>query len=225
MESKRVLILYHSLTGRTAEVVTRIDAALRDGGHVTDRHRMMAAEPWEFPISRTRFLWRNAQCWAGMDMNMPILPLDLGEGPWDHVVLGTQTWHLNPAFPVLAFLDSDEAEVLRGKIVTPVITCRNRWRSCLEILTRKLLQRGARVAGAYVLSDPPQHLMPTLFYLFNGHDPTPGSFFEERSGRPFHFAEEDLATADAFGAQLARQLGEGEITIPGEPTVVHDQEG
>ena len=88
MESKRVLILYHSLTGRTAEVVTRIDAALRDGGHVTDRHRMMAAEPWEFPISRTRFLWRNAQCWVGMDMSMPILPLDLS-GPDFLLLFGT----------------------------------------------------------------------------------------------------------------------------------------
>lgn len=224
MAAKRVLVLYHSLTGRTEAVIHRIDVALRERGHVTDVQRILAREPWEFPLSRSRFLWRNAQCWVGMDMSMPILPLDLS-GPYDHVVLGTQTWHLNPAFPVTTFLDSEDAEILRGLRVTPVLTCRNRHRQAMEILTRKILQRGGRVAAPYILSDAPRHLKSTLFYLFNGHDPMPGSYFDGKTGRPFDFDSADLETASTFGRALAQQLAEGDVPVPGVPMIINDQEG
>ena len=77
MQSKNVLIVYYSLTGQTQRVIDGLQQAMNADGHYVETHALEPLEPWDFPLPKTTFLWRNFLCWIGVDMNMPVHPLPI----------------------------------------------------------------------------------------------------------------------------------------------------
>ena len=224
MASRHVLILYYSLTQQTPRVLKHIDEGLKAAGHTTEWKAIDPIDKYPLPIGRMQFLWINAKLWAGLDLNPRLMPMEFEPAKYDHIILGFQTWHLEPSFPMNAFLDASMSSMLSGKKVTLVQTCRNRWSRAQRIVIDKVLRRGGRVVSAYVLSNPDGHLLPTLHYLWNGKDPDPGTKMADRVGKDFAFEEKDVATARTFGDKLAIWLDKDEFPPRAEWTVVNNQE-
>lgn len=152
-------------------------------------------------------------------------PLTLNPEEYHCILLGFYTEHLEPCMPINAFLESAFANVLRGKRIILVQTCRNRWRRAFSIVKEKVENSGGLVRDALVISHPPKHLIPTLHYLFEGRDPIPGTLIHSLANRSYAFDETELEHATRFGIAIAHRLECNTYSHLSEWVVVNNQEG
>jgi hypothetical protein len=90
------------------------------------------------------------------------LPPEETEQEYDLVILGYQPWFLNPSQPITAFLQSDGAQLLKGKPVVTVVGCRNMWLHAQEKVKEYIGKAGGRLVGNIVLSDTHTNLVSLL---------------------------------------------------------------
>lgn len=149
----RILVLHFSQTGqltRAVESMLRPLAGRADVEIVWQNLEPVAAFP--FPWGFFRFFDTFPEC-VHLDPP-PIRPVAFGpEARFDLVVLAYQVWFLSPSLPVVAFLKSRAAQVLRDTPVITFIACRNMWLSAQEKMKGLLRDLGARHIDNVVLVD------------------------------------------------------------------------
>lgn len=207
---KRILVLYYSLTKQTEIVLNLIADELRAVGHTVDMRRITPVEDWKLPLDRFTFFWNWTKVWVGMNLNQPLQPMDLKNEDYDYVVLGFQPWNLAPSIPVNSFLDSPMSQVLRGKKVVGIVTCRTRWERSFKIAKEKVERAGGEMVDGLVIMNyekEPYNLATTVYYLFEGHDPPPGHWMT-RFFRPFGIGQKSLDVARDYGRELALRFND-----------------
>ncbi len=149
----RILVLYYSQTGqltRAARAMLAPLAARRDVEIVWQELKPLT--PYPFPWSFFRFLDAFPEC-VHLDP-APIEPVGFGaDARFDLIVVCYQVWFLSPSPPIVAFLQSPAAGVLKDRPVITLIACRNMWLSAQEKMQALFAERGARLIDNVVLVD------------------------------------------------------------------------
>ena len=149
----RILVLYYSQTGqltRAARTMLAPLAARRDVEIVWQELKPLT--PYPFPWSFFRFLDVFPEC-VYLDP-APIEAAGFGaDVRFDLIVVCYQVWFLSPSPPIVAFLQSPAADVLKDRPVITLIACRNMWLSAQQKMQALLAARGARIIDNAVLVD------------------------------------------------------------------------
>ncbi len=210
--TKRVLVLYYSLTGQTARVIRAITEAFRAAGHHVDVHRIHPVRPWQLPFGKTGFLLLWIRMLAGAHITQPIEWIPLTRGRYDCIILGCQPWNLQPSIPVLSFLESDMANVFQGTPVVMVMTCRSCWENAYKKVAAAVTQRGGFIVDALIIRDqagPVASLATTLYRVWENHPPPPHHWVARLPA--FGIGDHALPVARRYGHTLARDLLEGRL--------------
>lgn len=201
----RILVLYYSQTGqltRAARAMLVPLAARRDVEIVWQELKPLA--PYPFPWSFFRFLDAFPEC-VYLDP-APIEPVGFdGDAQFDLIVLCYQVWFLSPSPPIVAFLQSPAAGVLKDRPVITLIACRNMWLSAQEKMKALLAERGARLVDNVVLVDqgPPwATFVTTPRWLLTGKQDGFWGVFP-----PAGVSAEDIAATARFGRALVDGIG------------------
>lgn len=123
--SQRVLVLWWSQSGQLRRVAEAFAEPFSAAGHEVVYAELTPAAPFPFPWRVTTFFGEFPETVLGRPK--PIQPLHLPDGEWDLVILVAQIWFLSPSQPFAAFLNGPDREVLRGRRVVTLISCRNMW--------------------------------------------------------------------------------------------------
>lgn len=157
----RVLVLYFSQSGQLRNI---LDALLSEVQQELDL-RFVEIEPqqaWPWPWKADSFFDAMPESVAMQPAPAKPLPTSVLQQDYDFVILGWQPWFLHPAQPVTAFLQSKDADILKGKPVVTVTGCRNMWLNAGEKIKELLLARGAHQVGNIVLTDTNTNLVSLL---------------------------------------------------------------
>ncbi len=136
-KAKSVLVIYYSFSNQTAKLVHHLRKGFKEAGIEVDTLKLIPKKKLSFPlhsVARTismmlRTFFRQRVRIRSVDKEK-ITKADM-------VVLAGPTWSYNPSGPVLDFLDR-YSDLLEGKKVLPVISCRKYWRSHYRYLKKKI---------------------------------------------------------------------------------------
>jgi len=200
----RILVLYYSQTGQLTRGLESLLAPLvgRPNFEVV-RQNLEPVVPFPFPWPFFRFLDTFPEC-VYMDP-VPLKPSSIpSDARFDLVILAYQVWFLSPSLPVISFLKSNDARLLRDTPVVTFVACRNMWLSAHEKIVKKLRDIGARHIDNVVLIDqgPPwATFVTTPRWMFTGKKAGFWGIFP-----PAGVSDADLAGAVRFGRALAEAL-------------------
>ena len=147
----RILILYYSFTKQTLRVAESMAERFRE--HGCD----VVLSPIQFVDSRyeMNFPWRPfwpkllRMIWPELRGKTGAIQVDAEslQGDFDLICLGSPTWWLHPALPVVSFLKSEHArQVLAGRRFAVFAVCRAFW----WWNSRKVTKLAERVGGKHV---------------------------------------------------------------------------
>lgn len=200
----RILVLYYSQTGQLTRAVQSMLKPL--AGRVDVElvwQSLDPVEPYPFPWGFMRFFDTFPES-VHLDPP-PIRPVNFGkEARFDLVVLAYQVWFLSPSLPVVAFLKSEAAAVLKDTPVITFIACRNMWLSAHEKMKALLQTHGARHIDNVVLIDqgPPwATFITTPRWLLTGKKDGFWGIFP-----PAGVSEAEITAAARFGRALVDAL-------------------
>lgn len=72
---------------------------------------------------------------------------------YDLIIIGYQVWYLNPSPPVMWFLESELAGLIKDTPVVLVNACRNMWHNAWFVIKRRIKEAGGILSGHIVLID------------------------------------------------------------------------
>lgn len=161
MEKPRILVLYYSQSGQLREIIDTILSDVRDKLDLT----YAPIEPvtkWPFPWKASSFFDAMPESVVQEPAPVKAMPDAVLNADYDLVILGWQPWFLHPSQPITAFLQSEDAAVLEGKLVVTIVGCRNMWLNAGEKIKEDLIRIGARQVGNIVLTDTNPNLVSLL---------------------------------------------------------------
>ena len=210
--SKRVLVLYYSLTGQMERVLNAMTPQLEASGHQVLRRKIVPVDEWTLPFDPVRFYVDWAKTWAGKTLTQRLRPMDLEGIDPDCILLGFQPWYLAPSIPVNSFLHGPEARIFRDRPVIALVTCRNRWERSLRIARDRIAVAGGRLIDALIVQDQvpePANMATTYYRLMEDHAPPPGHWIARF--KPFGIGDDAVAVVEDWGRDLAVRLSEGRL--------------
>lgn len=207
----RVLILYYSFTNQTEHVAEAMgdvfgqldcDVRLCKIEFVDERYRI--DRPFR-PVIRKLLSWMLPQV-LGRTGAVHV-PEDVLRGDYDLICLGSPTWWLNPAMPVVSFLKSSSAsELLAGKRFVVFAVCRKLWWNNVRRVKKLARKQGATFVDAAAFcfrGNQVQSALSFISYLKN--DVNLDRFWGIRIYE-FGVPAEGIARAEEFARQLANEL-------------------
>lgn len=146
--TRRVLLLYYSFTNQTRRVSAAMAGEFRDKGwdvrecpiELTDS-RYQITFPFRpfFWMKLLRWFWPQVTGKTGdISVSQEVLEED-----YDLICLGSPTWWLRPALPVVSFLKSESAgKLLSGRRFAVFTVCRKVWRPNMNKVKKLATQQG-----------------------------------------------------------------------------------
>jgi hypothetical protein len=147
---KKALIISYSQTGQTEMALAGLTRGLTQNLECEFR-RLRPQEDFPFPWKMRAFFRAFPRCVGGPAP--AVEPLNILWEDYDLVILAYQVWFLSPSLPVQGFLNSPEAQGLRGKKVVTLVTCRNLWQSAQARVQTRLHEVGAHFLGQITLGE------------------------------------------------------------------------
>ena len=202
-----VLLIYYSFSGQTGVLLNRLAAGLKEQGIKVSFEKLKPVKHLRFPVGtmlRTCFM----MLYTFLRRRVPIKALSAKcSREYDLIILAGPTWSYNPSGPVLSFLDRDGKDVLGGREVLPLISCRGYWKTHWWGLQKKLVQCGAHFSNIIAFSHPSPEPWRTLgvFLKIAGKNPERGGFISKHYRR-FGHSNEQMEEAFRFGVQIGQAL-------------------
>ncbi len=203
-DKPRVLVLYFTQSGQLKDI---LDSVLSDTRFATDTIVDWVAitpeKPFPFPWTPDVFFDTMPETVEHLPSPIKPLPKHLFQNTYDLIVLGYQPWFLNPSQPITAFLQSDDARILKGNRVLTVIGSRNMWLHAQEKVKAYIQAQGATLVGNICLFDRHTNIISTLTVIrwtFTG---------QKEAGRWLPAAgvqDEDIKAASRFSTPLFDSL-------------------
>jgi len=148
-----ILVVHYSQTGQLTRVLRSFLGPLEINRDVRiDWRELRPIPPYAFP-------WRFLSFFDVLPESIyqdpsPIESCGIApDAHYDLIVVGYQVWFLSPSLPIVAFLKSPEAKVLRDRPVITVVGCRNMWVTAHQAMLGLLRNLGARLVDNVVLTD------------------------------------------------------------------------
>lgn len=205
--SPKVLFLYYSYSGQTGVLVNRMAAGLKEQGIEVFFEKLKPIKHLRFPTSG--FINTCVMMLATFfRRRVPIQELSSKcQQEFDLVILSGPTWSYNPSGPILSFLDRDGREILEGRDVVAMISCRGYWRTHWKMLRKMLNKCGANIVNLIAFSHPNLEPWRTIgvFLTIAGKHPERSSFFGKHYTR-FGHAADQIEEAHRFGSLLGEAI-------------------
>jgi len=206
-DKPRVLVLYYSFSGQTIGLLHRLIDGLRFRGAEVTMERLRPVHPRRFPVGTLAATLRMmlATCFRPRGAIEELSAASRGR--FDLVILAGPTWSYNPSGPVLSFLDRDGENILSGRRVLPVISCRGYWRWHWYGLHSKLRGCHADIANLMVFTHPQPEPWRTLgvFLKIAGKAPERSPFLKKWYSR-FGHGRDQQEEAWRFGLDIGSAL-------------------
>lgn len=207
MSKPRILALYYSQSGQLRDILEHIVQDLNDKADI-DFVGIEPTIPFPFPWNAYAFFDAMPETVAQTPITVNPLPKEITEKNYDLIIFGYQPWFLHPSQPVLGFLKSQYAAILKDKPVLTVIGCRNMWLHGQEVVKRELKNLGAHLMGNIVLTDSYPNLISTLTVIrwaFTGQKEAKGLL--PAAGVQDH----DIKRASRFGIPIYHHLTQNKL--------------
>jgi len=207
MKNPRVLFLYFSFSGQTGVLVNRLAAGLKEQGIEVFFEKLKPATHLRFPVSgifRTLVMMFTTFC----RKRVPIKKLSSKcDRDYDLIILAGPTWSYNPSGPILFFLDRYGREVLGGREVLPLISCRGYWKQHWWGLRKKLKKCGAHFSNMIAFTHPNPEPWRTIgvFLKIAGRNPERSGFISKYYNR-FGHTNDQMEEARRFGLLIGEAL-------------------
>jgi len=206
-KNPQVLFLYFSFSGQTGILVNRVATGLKEQGVEVFFEKLKPVKHLRFPVNgifRTYILMLT----TFFRRRVPIQELSSKCGQeYDLIILAGPTWSYNPSGPVLSFLDRDGKDVLAGREVLPLISCRGYWKLHWWGLRKKLRRCGAYFSNMITFSHPNPEPWRTIgvFLKVAGKNPERSGFLGKYYNH-FGHSNEQMEEARRFGIQIGEAL-------------------
>lgn len=166
----RVLLLYYTFTNQTRRVADAMAEVFREQGWEThecaiefidERYRI------EFPF---RPFWPRLMRWflpqlAGRTGEIYV-PEDTVTGAFDLICIGSPTWWLHPAMPVVSFLTSESSRrLLAGRPFAVFTVCRAVWWNNLRVVKKLAKRQGGSFVDAAAFCFEGNQVQTALSFL------------------------------------------------------------
>ncbi|MFN0317002.1 MAG: dialkylresorcinol condensing enzyme [Burkholderiales bacterium] len=209
----RILVIYYTQTGQLRRIARSMLEPLAGRQDVeVVWHEVVPKPAYPFP-------WKFLSFLDAFPESVYLDPPSVAQGdfdadaPYDLVILAYQVWFLAPSLPVMGFLASPKARVLKGKRVITVIACRNMWTMAHRAMTQKLRALGAHLADNVVFTDQGplwSTFITTPWWLLTGNQ---GPLFNvlPKAG----VSDQEISRAARFGHALADALPRIRSGAPG----------
>lgn len=204
---RTVLLVYYSYSGQTGVLVNRLAAGLKEQGIKVFFEKLKPVNHLRFPVGSI-FRTYLMMITTFFRHRVPIKELSPKcSREYDLVILAGPTWSYNPSGPVLSFLDRDGRDVLAGREVLPLISCRGYWRVHWWGLRKKLEECDARFSSPIAFSHPSKEPWRTIgvFLKIAGRNPERSAFFRQHYNR-FGHSSEQMEEAFRFGVMIGQSL-------------------
>jgi len=203
----QILVVYYSFSGQTGVLINRLTAGLKDQGVDVFFEKLKPVKHLRFPVGsifRTYLMMLS----TFFRKRIPIQELSTKcSREYDLIILAGPTWSYNPSGPILSFLDRDGKDVLGGREVLPLISCRGYWKAHWWGLQKKLHQCGAHFSNMIAFSHPNPEPWRTIgvFLKIAGKNPERSGFISKHYNR-FGHSNEQMEEAYRFGVQIGKSL-------------------
>ena len=157
----RILVLYYSQSGQLRDILDSLTSQIKEQAEFTFA-QIEPVTPFPFPWKPSTFFDAMPETVLQTPGPVKPLPAAVTEKEYDLVLFGYQPWFLHPSQPVTAFLQSEHAQILKGKPVVTVIGSRNMWLNAEEKVKEHFLRIGAQLVGNIVLVDTNPNLVSVL---------------------------------------------------------------
>src|ERR1700761_702666 len=203
---KKVLAIFYSQSGQLEEIIDHLVSPLIETGVSVEKIRVRPAMEYPFPWTSQQFYSVMPDCVLGS--TTPLQPFATKELKYDLIILGYQSWFLNPSIPVNSILKDQNINNLL--LNTPVITitgARNMWLNAFDGVRTQLKEAGANLVGNIALVDRhPNHVsFVTIFHWLLGGKKTRYLNFFPYPG----VSAADIAHTEMFGKTILPHLDTG----------------
>ena len=204
-----VLFIYFSFSGQTGVLVNRLAAGLKEQGVDVFFEKLKPAKHLRFPINgylRTFVMMFTTFC----RKRVPIKKISPKcDREYDLIILAGPTWSYNPSGPILSFLDKYGCQVLGGREVLPLISCRGYWKQHWWGLQRKLKKCRTHFPNMIAFTHPNPEPWRTIgvFLKIAGKNPERSGFIGKHYSR-FGHTNDQMEEARRFGVLIGQALKE-----------------
>lgn len=203
----RILVLYYSQSGQLRDILDSIVSEIKDKVDI-DYAKIEPVTPFPFPWPAYTFFDTMPETVQQIPVEIKPLPADITNKQYDLVLFGYQPWFLHPSIPVSSFLQSQQANFLKGKNVVTVIGCRNMWLNAQERVKEHFARIGANLVGNIVLNDTNPNLVSVLTidrWVLKGKKEASGLL--PAAG----VQDRDIKAAKRFGPVIFEHLAENKL--------------
>ena len=148
---KHILVISYSQTGQLKELTQHFLQPLKQQNVLIEECQLRPLQPYTFPWKFMPFFNQFPE--SVHLMPAPIEPPTLKRKTYDLVIIAYSVWFLSPSQPITAFLQSEQANVLKNTSVITLIGCRNMWLMAQEKMKKMLTALGANLIGNVVKTD------------------------------------------------------------------------
>lgn len=203
MSQKNLLFISYSQTGQLDCLVENFIQPLKNQQTINiEQIRLQPIKKYEFPW---KFMTFFNQFPESVHLRpAPIAPLQLQRENYDLVIIAYSVWFLSPSQPITAFLQSEQAHILKDTPVITLIGCRNMWLMAQEKMKKMLTALGANLIGNIVKTDQSNSwasFITTPAWMFSGKK----RYFSWLPSAGI--SDHELEDMQRFGTKLAEALG------------------
>ena len=198
---KHILVISYSQTGQLKELTQHFLQPLKQQNVLIEECQLRPLQPYTFPWKFMPFFNQFPE--SVHLMPAPIEPPTLKRKTYDLVIIAYSVWFLSPSQPITAFLQSEQANVLKNTPVITLIGCRNMWLMAQEKMKKMLTALGANLIGNVVKTDQSNSWASFI---------TTPAWMLSRNKRYFSWlpsagiSDDELRDMQRFGTKLAETL-------------------
>ena len=149
---KHILVISYSQTGQLNELTQHFLQPLKQQENIViEECQIKPIQPYSFPWKFIPFFNQFPE-----SVHLKPAPIEtpiLQREKYDLVIIAYSVWFLSPSQPISAFLQSEQAKILKNTPVITLIGCRNMWLMAQEKMKKMLTALDANLIGNVVKTD------------------------------------------------------------------------
>lgn len=220
--NKRILVVCYSQSGQLRRCADAFVEPMKNDGAQVDFLVPKPETDFHWPWGFDRFLNAFPECVQSKAPPMKAETLTPPAQKYDLVIVAYQVWYLAPALPIVGWLTSDAAKVLRDTPVIALCACRNMWQRAF-IKIRELVAQNGGVLIDHVVREDSGPAWATFWttprWVVKGDKKGATGLFPEAG-----VSEEDIASLRRPGSQVSTALSSGPLThsiLNGSQSPIH----
>ena len=201
---KHILVVSYSQTGQLDALTSHFLRPLKQQENtVIEEYKIRPLQPYAFPWKFIPFF---NQFPESVHLKpAPIEKPELQQKHYDLVIIAYTVWFLSPSQPITAFLQSEQAKILKNTPVITLIGCRNMWLMAQEKIKKMLTALDAPLIGNIVKTDQSNSwasFITTPAWMLSGKK----RYFSWLPSAGI--SDDELHDMQRFGTKLAETLNE-----------------